>query len=315
MKRILVAGSTAYDLLLHYDGSFADAFDGKDLSKMSAAFVTPHFAKHHGGTGANISWNIGLLGGNPLLVSTVGSDGGDYISLLNDKGIDAKYVEQLQDHFTATAILGTDSGERQIIFFHPGADAAGSFPNLADDREDIAYAIVSPRDLSLMEQTLSWCKEVGIPVFFDPGQQMATFSDDALQRAVQGSAGVFVNEYEWSVLSGRLSLTEESILDHTQLLIITRGEDGVSLYEKDGSQDIPACKALGVVNPTGAGDAFRAGFLRGLTADWDTLTSLKLGAAIASFVVEQQGTLLDTLDADELQERARQAYGEVLPTL
>lgn len=314
-KKILVIGSTAYDLLLQYDGSFLDAFQTKDLEKLSAAFVTPHFAKHHGGTGANIAWNLALLNQESLLVTTVGSDGIEYKTFLKDKGIDVRYVEELHEHFTATAVLGTDNAERQIIFFHPGADAHGTFPDLSEHIEDIAYATISPRSPLLMLKAAEWCKVNKIPVFFDPGQNLAAFSNDDLQRAITGCTGVFVNDYEWSVLASRLNLTEDSVLELVDLLVITRGEDGVDIITQDGKQSVAACKADAVVNPTGAGDAFRAGFLTGLATNRSLIDSARLGTALASFVVEDAGTLLSNFDADHLRARAKETYGEYLPDL
>ena len=124
--RILVTGSTAYDVMLGYSGSFADAIDPKTLDSLAVSFYSPHYKRHHGGTGANIAWNLKLLGSDPLLVSTVGTDGQDYLTLFQDRDIDVTHLEKRDDSVTATAIIGTDSSERQITFFHPGADAVGT---------------------------------------------------------------------------------------------------------------------------------------------------------------------------------------------
>ncbi|OIO54749.1 hypothetical protein AUJ46_02465 [Candidatus Peregrinibacteria bacterium CG1_02_54_53] len=312
-RRVLITGSIAYDILLGYEGSFADAIDSKSLQSLSLSFFSPRYTRHHGGTAANIAWNLRLLGGDPLLVGTVGSDGGTYKALLAERGIDVTFVEEQKQHVTATAIIGTDQNECQITFFHPGADAVGSWPELSDERDDVAYGIVSPRDTRQMTSGMLWCEQQKIPVFFDPGQQIIAFSDDELLRLTKMSAGVIVNDYEWGLLKDALKVNEETILGLTSLVIVTHGEKGVTLYEKKGFKALPSCSPDQVVNPTGAGDAFRGGFLFGLSHGWDAETACKLGAAMGSKVVEQEGTLLDRLDREEIWMRAERAYGSPLP--
>lgn len=315
MPQILVTGSIAYDLLLQSDGSFADALQGASVEHLSIAFLAPHFRRHHGGTGANIAWNLRLLGASPLLVSTVGHDGGPYTALLQERGVAIDHVEVLAMHATATAIIATDSGERQITFFHPGADSEGIWPDLSDERDDLAWAIVSPRAVTVMMRALEWCHAAHIPVLFDPGQQMQGFSDDALRHALQIASGVVVNAYEAEMLGSRLHLSEKALAQAVPLLIITRGEQGCSVFEQGKRSDIGACKADAVVNPTGAGDAFRAGLLVGLSSGWSLTDAARMGASVGSFVVEIEGTLLERLDMDEVRMRAEEAYSEKLPKL
>lgn len=315
MSRILVTGSVAYDLLLTYDGSFSDAIDPNALDTLSLGFVTPHFARHHGGTGANISWNLSMLGQDPLLVATVGSDGGQYLALLEERGVSTANIEQLDDAFTSTAIIGTDDREHQITFYHPGADAKGTWPNLSEERDNLAYAIVSPRDATVMIDALRWCDEYGVKALFDPGQQVMAFGEDALMRGIEHSQGVVANGYEWGVITERLNATEGDLLKHVPFIIVTRGEDGLEIFTQDDAIKIPACAAEKVINPTGAGDALRAGLLTGLAAGWSLQDAGRLGAAMGSFAVEYEGTLIDSLDVGHLRERARIAYGEELPEL
>ncbi len=313
--KILVTGSIAYDLLLHYEGSFPQSIDPRDLEHLSLAFVTPRFARHHGGTGANIAWNLKLLGQDPLLVGTVGEDGGAYRALLTERGIGVEYIQRLPSHATSTAIVATDSHEHQITFYHPGADAHGAWPDMSAEREGLACAIVSPRDAQAMGQAMRWCETFKLPYIFDPGQQVLSFSDQELMHAVERSAGVITNAYEWSLLSGRTSLSTAAILERVPFLVITYGEQGLTVFTKKSPIVIGACSPDLVVNPTGAGDALRAGFITGLAAGWEPAQCGRLGASLASFVVEQEGTLLDTLDPDEVWERAERAYGDKLPEL
>jgi adenosine kinase len=311
--KILVTGSTAYDVMLGYDGSFADAIDPNALSELSVSFFSPRFERHHGGTGANIAWNLKLLGVDPQLVSTVGSDGGAYKALLEERGITTEFVEKLENHVTATAIIGTDTGERQITFFHPGADADGSWPDLADRREDFSHAIISPRNAVLMNAAVHWCTENAVPYLFDPGQQVISLSDDELRFGIDNSAGLIVNEYEWGLISERLNITEENALLKTPMLIVTRGENGVTCFCEDGALNIGPCTPEKVVNPTGAGDAFRAGLLAGMKSGWSRIDSLRLANAMGSLAVELEGTLIDHCDHDAVWARAEMTYGEKLP--
>jgi len=313
MQRILITGSIAYDLLLASDGSFADALKASALEKLSVSFLTPHFKRHHGGTAANISWNVKLLGGDPLLVGTVGEDGGSYTALLRERGIDTRHVAALKDYVTATAIIATDSRERQIAFFHPGADAAGTWPDLVEEREEIAWAIVSARDVHMMIAAIDWCARQKIPLLFDPGQQVHSFGNDELTRAIAHASAVVVNEYESQLLQQRLAATEQELAKRIPLFIVTLGEKGFMLYDDGKKSVFPACAPDQVVNPTGAGDAFRGGLLTGLTSGWSKQHAAMLGASLGSFVVEQEGTLLHQLDREEVWRRAKEAYGQELP--
>ncbi|MFH0851615.1 MAG: PfkB family carbohydrate kinase, partial [Candidatus Peregrinibacteria bacterium] len=235
MKKILVTGSIAYDVLLGYEGSFADAIDPKALQHLSLSFFSPRYTRHHGGTAANIAWNLRLLGGDPLVVGTVGSDGGPYKALLHERGIDVTYIEEQKGQVTATAIIGTDQKECQITFFHPGADAAGTWPDLSEERDELQYAIVSARDTRQMTEAMLWCGRSKVPVFFDPGQQVIAFSADELKRLTKMSAGVIVNDYEWSLLKEALKVNDKTILNIVPLAIVTHGEKGVTLLSKDGT--------------------------------------------------------------------------------
>jgi adenosine kinase len=310
--RFLVHGSIAYDLLLTYDGSFVDALDPKALDRLSVSYLMPRFKRHHGGTAANIAWNLRLLNQEPLMVGSVGSDGGPYLSLLQGRGIDTRYVQEIKNQSTATAIVATDDAEHQITFFHPGADAHGELPKLDDERDDLKFAIISPRDPVFMLRATAQCQELKIPYLFDPGQQSHIFTRDEFRRAVSGSAGLIVNEYEWTLAEKKLEWDKKQVIDSCGLLIITLGDKGMVLTDRKEKAVVHSCKPDKVVNPTGAGDAARAGILYGLAAKWPLKKTGQLAAIMGSFLVEQEGTLLDNLDREMIQERALESYGEEL---
>ncbi|HRH92940.1 MAG TPA: carbohydrate kinase family protein [Candidatus Peribacteria bacterium] len=311
--RFLVHGSVAYDQLLGHDGSFVDGIDPKNLKSLSVGYVAQRYARHHGGTAANIAWNLRLLGHTPVVVGTVGNDGGPYLELLRERGVDTTYIQTLDDCLTATAIIATDNAAHQITFFYPGADAKGTLPSLADERDDVAYAIVAPRDASTMLAAARQSKKDGIPFLFDPGQQSLQFGRDEFRAAVAASNGLIVNAYEWALATARLEWNADKVVEECGLLVVTQGENGATLQSAKEIALVKACPPDRLVNPVGAGDAFRAGLLMGLAKKWSLTDSGRLGAVLGSLVVAQEGALLESLDVDDVRNKAQAAYGEELP--
>jgi adenosine kinase len=309
--RFLVNGSIAYDLLLSHDGSFLSGIDAKNLEHLSVNYLAQGFVRHHGGTAANIGWHLALLGHSPVLSAAVGLDGTEYVKKLKDAGVDVSIVETRNDAVTAMAVIATDSDERQISFFHPGADGQACFPTTLPN--DLSYAIMSPRNPLLMLQGAEACTKNGVPYLFDPGQVVHAFGCDEFRHAVRRSAGLVVNEYEWSLASKLLGWKEADVTDACRMLIITLGENGLKFITRDGETTVAGCKAEHIVNPTGAGDAARAGLLHGLAAGWSLQDTGRLAAILGSLVVSQAGTLLPSLSFEELQARAQKQYGEALP--
>ncbi len=315
-NRILISGSMAFDLLLTHEGSFLDALDPAALHNLSVCYNTPTFAKAFGGNAVSIGWTFKLLGQDPHILSAVGSDGDDFIELLKEKGIDVSDIARLEDCKTATFIAGTDTTNRQISFFHDGANGKREWPKDLEKRtKNVAYAIITPTIPYLTLEGMHWCKAHAIPCFFDPGQRVMQFTPDEMWEAIRLSAGVFVNAYEADLLTNRLGKTIEKIAHETPFIVVTRDADGFILYEGGRSVGLPRCNADNVVDPTGAGDAFRAGFITGLLHGWTHEQCGQLGAAVASKSVENRGVIMQELDMDDVYDRAEKAYGERLPSL
>lgn len=310
-RTILVTGSLTYDLFFTYKGSFQEGIARADLDRLSLCFVTQNHARAHGGTGANIAWNLRLLCEEPLLVGTVGHDGEPHCRMLRERGISTHRIEVMPDHATSTAVISTDSGERQITFFHPGADAHGSWPAEQLDPSALSCAIAAPRDVRVTMEALAWCHDRGVPCVFDPGQNMLCFTVDDLWRALRMCAGLIVNASEWETLASRLSSSLPDVLAVAPWVIITRGVEGCSVHTRECSLSLPACPVATVVDPTGAGDAFRAGLLAGISRGWALSDGCKLGAALAAKVIGQQGGLLPACDLDEIFQTVRAVYGGV----
>lgn len=312
MPKILVTGSLTYDLFFTYEGSFQEGITRADLDCLSLCFVTQNHARAHGGTGANIAWNLRLLQQEPLLVGTVGHDGEPYCHMLREQGIQTTHVEMLQNHATSTAVISTDASERQITFFHPGADRDGSWPAARLDPTTISCAIAAPRDVRVTMEALTWCHQQSIPCVFDPGQNMLCFTTDDLRRGLGLAAGLVVNASEWETLVSLLSTSLKDVLSVVPWVIVTHGADGCRVHTRDESLRLPACPVVTVVDPTGAGDAFRAGLLVGMARGWALSDGCKLGAVLAAKVVGQQGCLLSACDLDEVFQTVRHVYGGAL---
>lgn len=312
---ILITGTVAFDHLMNYPRRLLEEMREVIAQEvLSVSFYPDRYEKRPGGTGANIAWNVALLGGNAMLVANVGPDANDYLKILQERGINTKYIEVKQTVNTSMGVCLSDPKGHQIWFFFRGADTIGHWPQI-EKKDRPAYAIIGARDNKQMLEGLEWCHAEGVPSLFDPGHEILNFTPEQLERAASLATGSIMNEFEWNMFAERINVTPEKVVEKAEYLIITKGENGYTIVTKDGSNDYPRCNCDTPVNPTGAGDAFRAGLIHGLTSHWSLEQSSKLGAAIASFVVEQEGTHLPTLNRDSLQERVREAYGEELPDL
>ena len=316
-KKILVTGAIAFDHLFSYGASLLEQLrEVTTLDVLSVSFEPSAYIKRLGGTGANIAWNLALLGGRPLLVGNVGPDGKDYVQILKKRGIDVACIDEKATSMTATGVCLSDPRAHQIWFFYRGADAVGHWPELTKKvASTIDYAIIGPRHYVQMLEGLAWCKTHKIPRLFDPGQEILRYTPQSLKRAINMSTGVIVNEFEWGMLKKRLKCTPEDLTKKVEYLIITKGEAGHVIYTKKGKKSFPRCNCEHPVDPTGAGDAFRAGLVLGITSGWSLDHASQLGAAIASFVVEEHGTHLDLLNLNHLRKRVKEAYGNSLPAL
>ncbi len=313
--KFLVNGSIAFDLLLSHEGSFLSGIDAKNLDRLSVNYLAQGYKRHHGGVAANIGWNLALLGQEPLLLGAVGPDGSDYLKLLQSKGVDVSLVQTVAGTVTSTAVIATDIDERQISFFHPGADGSATLPDFSTlkSKQDVVFAIMGPRNPMLMLEGASTCRSLGIPYLFDPGQLVHAFGQDEFRSAVTGSCGLVTNEYEWGIASTKLGWKESDVLAACGMLIVTLGDKGIRLVTEKEDLTVPSCKPVRVVNPTGAGDAARAALLIGLASKWSLQDIGRFAAIMGCLLVEQEGTLLPSLDLKMVQKRAIENYGEQLP--
>ena len=305
---IVVTGSIAFDYLMSFPGKFTEHFLPEHMSRVSLSFLVDSMDKRRGGCAPNIAYTLALLGERPRLMGTAGQDFADYRQWLESAGVDTSLVLDVPGKFTASFFCSTDSDGNQIASFYTGAMAnAGelSFRTIGDCR----IAIISPNDPGAMLQYAEECRALTIPYVWDPGQQCARMSGDELYDGLVGSAIVICNDYEFELIRQKTGLDEAGVLDKAGALLVTRGEHGCSIFENGQRTDVPAVPPVRIVDPTGVGDAFRGGFLKGIAHGADYVTSAKLGAVAAAYALEHLGGQSHAYTWPEFRERFDQSYG------
>ena len=307
----IVTGSIAFDYLMSFPGKFTEHFLPEHMHKVSLSFLVDSMDKRRGGCAPNIAYTMALLGERPRLMGTAGQDFDDYRRWLEAAGIDTSLVLQVDDKFTASFFCSTDQANNQIASFYTGAMAhAGelSFRGV----EGCQLAIISPNDPGAMVQYAEECRTLGIPFIWDPGQQCARMSGPELRDGFEGSALVICNDYEFELIRQKTSIDEDSVLEHTQALVITKGENGCSIYTSAGRRDVPAVAPTRIVDPTGVGDAFRAGYMRGMTlrpGRVDHEVCARMGAVAATYALEHLGGQSHAFTVAEFNARYESNFG------
>lgn len=306
--KIIVTGSIAYDYLMSFPGRFTEHFLAEHIDKVSLSFLVDTMDKRRGGCAPNIAYTLALLGERPYLMATAGEDFGEYRQWLEAAGVDTSLVRQVAGKFTASFFCSTDQANNQIASFYTGAMAnAGELSFRLVDGPDLA--IISPNDPGAMLQYANECRALGIPYVFDPGQQCARMSGDELRAGVVGAAIVISNDYEFELLRQKTGLNEADMLDHAQALIVTRGEGGSTILAADGRVDVPAVPPSRIVDPTGVGDAFRGGFLKGMASGAPYDTCARLGSVAATYALEHLGGQSHAYRWDDFRRRYEAHFG------
>jgi adenosine kinase len=278
------------------------------LQRVSLSFLVDTMDKRRGGCAPNIAYTLALLGERPRLMGTAGQDFGEYRQWLEAAGVDTTLVKQVADKFTASFFCSTDAENNQIASFYTGAMAnAGelSFRTAGD----VTLAIVSPNDPGAMLQYAEECRALGIRYIWDPGQQCARMSGDELREGVEGAAIVICNDYEFELLRQKTGLDEAAVLARAGALIVTRGEHGCVVREGAREIAVPAVPPVRVVDPTGVGDAFRGGLMKGVAAGADLEVGARIGAVAATYALEHLGGQSHAYSQQEFQERYAEHFG------
>ena len=308
--KIVVTGSIAYDYLMSFPGKFTDHFLGEHLHRVSLSFLVDSMDKRRGGCAPNIAYTLALLGERPLLMATAGADFGEYREWLEAAGIDTSHVKQVTEKFTASFFCSTDLHNNQIASFYTGAMAnAGELSFRAVN--DCGLAVISPNDPGAMVQYADECRTLGIRFIFDPGQQCARLSGDELREGISGATLVICNDYELELLKQRTGLGEDEILAHSEVLIVTRGEQGSSVITAGAQAQVPAVTPRRIVDPTGVGDAFRGGLMKGIALGRSYLESAQLGSVAATYALEHLGGQSHSYTWAEFAERYEQQFGSL----
>ena len=311
---IIVTGSIAWDYLMRFPGYFKDhIIDGHD--KLSVSFLVDEKERHRGGTAPNIAYNLALLGERPKIVGAAGLDFEDYRHWLESVGVDTSFIRVYPDEFTATFSVITDLDHNQIASFHTGAMARAREIDLRElGRDAIDWVIIAPDDPKAMVNHTEACRDMGAPFVYDPSQQLARISRQEFLTSLRGANVLTVNDYELEMAKRLSGMDEFALLEYVEAIVVTRGPDGASAITRYGEIHVPAAKPQAVVEPTGVGDAFRAGLLVGLKMGYDWETILKLGNSAAVYVIEQKGTQNHAYTREEFLARVRENYGD-LPVL
>ena len=285
---IVVTGSIAFDYLMSFPGRFTEHFLPEHMSRVSLSFLVDSMDKRRGGCAPNIAYTLALLGERPRLMGTAGQDFDDYRRWLEAAHVDTSLVKVVDGKFTASFFCSTDLESNQIASFYTGAMANAGELSFRDV-PDCGLAIVSPNDPGAMLQYADECRTLGIPFIWDPGQQCARMDGGDLQDGMSGATIVVCNDYEYELIRQKTGMDEEAILARSGALVVTRGENGCSIVERSRTTDVAAVPPHRIVDPTGVGDAFRGGFLKGMALGASYDVCAKLGSVAATYALEHLG--------------------------
>ena len=311
--KVLISGSLAFDKILNFNGKFAEHILPEKIHNLNVSFMTENLSENFGGTAGNIAYNLALLDEEPMIVAAAGgSDFGPYRFWLESKGVDLSLVRIVNDKPTAFATIMTDLGDNQITAIYPGALAEPC--DLKDEAIPATpIAVVAAGNVADMRRMIALHRSRGVPFVFDPGQQTPALSADDLRNGITGSNLFIVNDYEMQLVVEKTGWNEDQILEATEALVVTFGEKGSRIRTKKHSYDIPAAKVKEVKDPTGAGDAYRAGFVKGLLKGWPVEVIGKFAGVVAAFAIEGVGPQYHRFSFHEVMARYTENFGEELP--
>lgn len=308
---ILVSGSLVYDHIMDFPDKFKNHILPDNIHILNVCFTVEKLGKSKGGTVGNIAYNLKLIGADPIVVSSVGQDGDEYIKYLKRLGIETNKIVKDKKLFTASCYITTDLDDNQITAFYNGA--LGSAPDIFFKKRDKKpkWAIVSPTQKRIMIKHLSQCVTLGIKAIFDPGQQIPAFSGKELKKAIRQADVLIGNDYEIKMIQKGTGWSEDDILNKTKMLITTFGDKG-SFIKTNQKEEIrvEASKPKNIIDPTGAGDAYRAGLLIGLDKGYNLRMCARLGSVTASFAIEKYGTQEHRFSHREFIRRYKTSYKE-----
>ncbi len=307
----LICGSVAYDTVMVFEGRFRDQILADRIHMLNVSFLVPALRRNFGGCAGNIGYNLKMLGGDGRIMAAVGKDFAPYRAWLTDCGLSTEFIRQLDTEYTPQAYITTDADNNQITAFHPGAMNHAQI-NEVPSGAGITLGIVAPENRDGMIQHAAQFAEAGVPFIFDPGQGLPLFDGAELKTFIGQATWVAVNDYEASMLCERTGMTVEQIAAQVKALIVTRGGEGSYIYTGGQRLEIPVAKPRRIEDPTGCGDAYRAGLLFGLQRGLDWPTTGRIASLIGAVKIEHHGTQNHRIGFGEFSARYREAFGTSL---
>ncbi len=304
----LICGSFAFDTIMVFHDRFKNHILPDQVHILNVAFLVPELRREFGGCAGNIAYNLKLLGGDGKPMGTVGSDFTPYATWMDECGISREYIRVIETEYTAQAYITTDQDDNQITAFHPGA-MNQSHLNRVADVDGCSLGLVSPDGRQGMVEHAQQFAEAGIPFIFDPGQGMPMFDGEDLLRFAEQADWLAFNDYEMKLMQERTGKTPEQLAEMVRAVIVTRGGEGSTVYTRDKVYSIPAAPVARLEDPTGCGDAYRAGLLYGLMNDMDWETTGRVAALMGAIKIEQAGTQNHRFTQDEFRSRFNAAFG------
>jgi adenosine kinase len=307
----LVCGSLAFDTIMVFPDQFKNHILPDQIHILNVAFMVPDMRREFGGTGGNIGYNLKLLGEEALVMATVGHDFGPYAERFAKLGLSTRHVRVLDDQFTAQAFITTDVDDNQITAFHPGA-MSSSHRNRIGDAAGIGLAIVSPDGRDGMIEHARDLAAAKIPYVFDPGQGLPMFSGSELLDLLAAARALTVNDYEARIVEQKTGKSVGDIARMIGAVVVTRGGEGSTIHTREGATHVPAVPPEGLVDPTGCGDAYRAGLLYGLARGWDWVKCGRLASVMGSIKIAHRGGQNHRPNRADIAARFSAAFGEAL---
>ncbi len=304
----LICGSFAYDTIMVFHDRFRNHILPEQVHILNVSFLVPELRREYGGCAGNIAYNLMLLGGDGLPMGTVGGDFAPYAQWMAQQGIETRHVTEVAGEYTAQAYITTDQDDNQITAFHPGAMNHAHL-NRVDQAEGVTLGLISPDGRQGMIEHAGQFAAAGIPFIFDPGQGMPMFDGDDLNRFVEQATWLAFNDYEARLMQERTGKTLEELAREVEAVIVTRGGEGSTIFTRSGSLEIPAAKATSLEDPTGCGDAYRAGLLFGLQNNMDWETTGRIASLMGAIKIEQAGTQNHRFTPERFKDRFRENFG------
>ncbi len=306
---LVLSGSIAYDYLMTFPGRFRDHILADRLDRLSLSFLVDSLTRRRGGIAANIAFTMALLGERPVVLASAGEDFPEYREWLERHGVDTAEIRVVPGLMTASFFVSTDEVNAQIASFYPGAMARAADLRFADLARRPDLAVISPNDPDAMIGYVDECRRLGIPFLYDPSQQIVRLEPGQLREGIAHARALFCNDYEFGMISEKTGLGLDAIVGQTEFLVITRGEHGADLYQAGHTFHVPAVAPDRMVDPTGVGDAFRGGFLKGYAHGLSLERCGQMGALAAAYCLEQEGTQGHHFTLDEFLDRMRRVFG------